>query len=92
MKLRGDVIFHLGSVIILVVSGTLLWLGGRSEPSGSVCALQSQSVNFPLPPVLPRHLALTAMNEMASSPLLRAGIQIDLSCFLKQALKTDLHR
>lgn len=37
VKLRGDVIFHLGSVIILVVSGTLLWLGGRSESSGSVC-------------------------------------------------------
>ena len=47
VKLRGDVIYHLGSVIILVVSGTLLWLGGRSEPSGSVCALQSQSVHFP---------------------------------------------
>lgn len=79
MKLRGDVIFHLGSVIILVVSGTLLWLGGRSQSSGSVCAFWSQSLRFPLAPcVLPPRLALTAMNEMASSPLLRARIQIDL--------------
>lgn len=76
VKLRGDVIFHLGSVIILVVSGTLLWLGGRSEPSGSVSAFWSPQPAFSC--VLPLRLALTAMNEMASSPLLRAGIQIDL--------------
>lgn len=48
VKLRGDVIFHLGSVIILVVSGALLWLGGRSEPSGSLGAFQSPSAAFPL--------------------------------------------
>lgn len=48
VKLRGDVIFHLGSVIILVVSGALLWLGGRSESRGSVCAHQSHSLCFPL--------------------------------------------
>lgn len=50
VKLRGDVIFHLGSVIILVVSGTLLWLGGRSESSGSACALHSPSLGFAVPP------------------------------------------
>lgn len=38
VKLRGDVIFHLGSVIILAVSGALPRLGGRSEPGGSVPA------------------------------------------------------
>lgn len=46
VKLRGDVIFHLGSVIILVVSGTPLGLGGRSAPSGSVCPLQTQGLRF----------------------------------------------
>lgn len=28
VKLKGDVIFHLGSAIILTVNGALLWLGG----------------------------------------------------------------
>jgi len=55
VKLRGDVIFHLGSVIILVVSGALLRLGGRSESRGSACALHSQSRRSPLP-----HCAATA--------------------------------
>lgn len=93
VKLRGDVIFHLGSVIILVVSGTLLWLGGRSESSGSVCALRSQSLHFPLAPC-----AATAPRPDSDewdgqlSPLLRARIQIDLWCFLTQALKAELHQ
>lgn len=66
VKLRGDVIFHLGSVIILVVSGALLWLGGRSEPSRSLCAFQSQSVAFfSWCLCCCSAFSLTAMNETA---------------------------
>ena len=92
VKLRGDVIFHLGSVIILVVSGTLLWLGGRSESSGSVCALHSPSLRFSCS--TPRcHCVLPWQRWMRwPAPLLRAGIQIDLWRFLTQALKADLHQ
>lgn len=85
MKLRGDVIFHLGSVIILVVSGALLRLGGRSESSGSARALRSPCLRFPLPSLLPPRLAWTGMDEMAGALL--PGARIDLWCFLTQAPK-----
>lgn len=96
VKLRGDVIFHLGSVIILVVSGALPWLGGRSEPSGSVPhSPASYSLPFlplPLPPLwrpcagfAPR--PLTAMNEtsrVALSSQSGDAERIDLWCFRKK--------
>lgn len=49
VKQRGDVIFHLGTVITLVVSGSLLWLVGRSEFCGvCLCSLLLKPA-FPLP-------------------------------------------
>lgn len=50
VKLKGDVIFHLGSTIILAVSAALLWLGGRSEAQVGVSVHCSpQPVLAPVP-------------------------------------------
>lgn len=69
VKQRGDVIFHLGTVIILVVSGSLLWLVGRSRFCG-------ECVPFPSL-LLPLCLTLTIINEMAASFLMGASLQGD---------------
>lgn len=49
VKQRGDVIFHPGTVIILVLSGSLPRLAGRSEFCAErLCSLLDTPVFFPL--------------------------------------------
>lgn len=75
VKQKGDVIFHLGSVIILVVSGhsAPLWWLIIAECPCTLCLVHL--------------LALTSVIEMGSSPLLTKTIQIDFHCLFTQPLK-----
>lgn len=83
MKQRGDVIFHLGTVIILVLSGSLPWLVGRLEFCGEwVCSLlhtPAFSLSFAATVSF-----LTIISAADFSPLMGAGLQGDL---LTQVLK-----
>lgn len=74
MKQRGDVIFHLGTVIILVLSGSLPWLVGRLEFCGECLCSLLHTPAFSLP--FAATLSHPDNNRCGGcSPLMGAGLQ-----------------